>query len=548
MSNFGSYPANVNPRLGCIQRSGPRGSDRGIWVDADKAAYSCAEMPLPAAAPPRSLPGQQAAVAPLARGPVLAIAAAVGLVLLLTSGRVGYFLDELYFLAAGYHLDWGYVDQGPLVPLLARAMDTVFPGSLVGLRLPATVLTTLGVVVAALIARELGGRRWAQVLTAGTYAMASLGPGHLLTTGTVDVFLWVLTTWLLVRWVRLRDDRLLLWLGVVTVVALQTKWLMVAFWGVTAVSVFAVGPRELLRRPLLWLSAALVALATLPGLLWQAHHGWPQLGMSRVISDEMDLIGGRWTFLPLMLLTAGVGMGVALYCYGLWRLLRSAQLRSYRFLGYTFIGLVILFLATNGRFSYMSGLIALLLAVGAVEVERRGPARWWRWVLTWPTYVLSAIIALTTLPVLPVSWPTPARPIAQASLGWQEMTDTVADAYHALPPATQRTTAVVTDTWWTAGAIARYGAARGLPHPYSPNRGYGYFGAPDSNIDTVLLLGSDCTFLHRHFTEVRQVATVQLPMVDLPFARPFVEATTPLWLCRGPRMQWLQLWPRLRHL
>lgn len=67
-------------------------------------------------------------IASFARWPVLAIAAGIGLLLLLTSGRVGYFDDELYFLVAGRHLDWGYADQGPLVPLLARAMDTVFPG------------------------------------------------------------------------------------------------------------------------------------------------------------------------------------------------------------------------------------------------------------------------------------------------------------------------------------------------------------------------------------------------------------------------------------
>ena len=153
-------------------------------------------------------------IASLARWPVLTIAAGVGLVLLLTSGRVGYICDELYYLVAGHHLAWGYADQGPLTPLMARAMDIVFPGSLVGERLPATVLAAVGVVVAALIAREFGGRGRAQALTAGTYAIATVADpaagGHLLTTATVDVFFWVVTTWLLVRWVRLRDDRLLL--------------------------------------------------------------------------------------------------------------------------------------------------------------------------------------------------------------------------------------------------------------------------------------------------------------------------------------------------
>lgn len=485
-------------------------------------------------------------VASLARWPVLSIATGVGLVLLLTSGRVGYVADELYFLVAGRHLDWGYADQGPLVPLLVRAMDIAFPGSLVGERLPATVLPAVSVVVAALIARELGGWRWAQVLTAGTYAMATVvdqaAGGHLLSTGTVDVFLWTVATWLLVRWVRLRDDRLLLWLGVVTAIALQNKWLMVAFWVVVAISVLAVGPRDLLRRPLLWLGAALVVLTTLPHLLWQAHHGWPYLVMTQVIAKE-DLFGGRSAFLPLMLTTAGVGVGTALFCYGAWRLLRSPELRSYRFLGWTFVGLVVLFLVTGGRFYYVAGLVALLLAAGAVELQRRAPARWWRWVLTRPVYVLSAAIALITLPVLPVSWPTPARTVSLATLGWPELTDTVAGAYRALPPATQRTTAVVAESYWDASALDRYGSVRGLPRPFSPHRGYWYFGAPTDEVDTVLFVGADPTYLHRYFTEVRQVATVTSgPVVT------FTSLATPVWLCTGQRAPWTQLWPQLRRL
>ena len=499
--------------------------------------------PLPVNAEQAITPTQKyAPIVSLARRPVLAIAAGVGLVLLLTSGRVGYFCDELYYLAAGYHLDWGYPDQGPLVPLLARAMNIVFPGSLVGERLPATVLTTVGVVVAALIARELGGRRRAQVLTAGTYAMAAMAGGHLLMTATVDVFFWVMATWLLVRWVRLRDDQLLLWLGVVTAIALQNKWLIATFWLVVALSVLAVGPRDLLRRPLLWLGAVFAVLATVPNLLWQARHGWPQLAMAEVIAKEENLIGGRWTFLPLMLMTAGVGVGMALFCYGLWRLLRSPELRAYRFLGCSAVGLIVFFLITNGRFYYMAGLVALLLAAGAVELQRREPARWWRWVVTRPVYILSATIALTALPVLPVSWPTLARPVSLASLGWPELTDTVAGAYRALPPATRRTTAVVANSYWDASALDRYGPARGLPHPYSPHRSYWYFGAPADDAGTVLFVGSDSTHLHRYFTEVRQVATVISPVTA-----PFVGAT-PVWLCSGQRAPWSQIWPQLRHL
>lgn len=489
--------------------------------------------------------GSHPLVPSLARWPVLAISAGVGLVLLLTSGRVGYFADELYFLAAGRHLNWEYADQGPLVPLLARAMDTVFPGSLVGVRLPVTVLTAAGVVGAALVAREFGGRRRAQVLTAGMYAMGMLLSGHTLNTATVDVLVWTVVTWLLVRWIRLHDDRLLLALSGLTAIALQNKWLIVAFWLVVGASVLVAGPRELLRRPALWLGAATTTLLTLPALFWQAHHGWPQLAVAQSIGND-EFLGGRLTrlaFLPLVLVSAGILLGAVLLCYGLWRLLCSPELRPYRFVGLTFLGLLLLFLITGGRPYYVAGLFPVCWAAGAVELQRREPAYWWRWVLSWPVYVLSAVIALTTLPVLPVSWPTLAKPWSLSMLGWPEEVGTVASAYQELPPASRRNTVVMTEWYWDAAAIDRFGPARGVPRAYSAHRGYWYFGAPPDNANTVLFIGSNPTSLHRYFTEVNQLTTVSSGLSMILLSRP-----TPVWLCSGQRAPWSRLWPQLRHL
>ncbi|MER7083195.1 glycosyl transferase, partial [Saccharopolyspora kobensis] len=102
-------------------------------------------------------------VPPFARAPVLVLAALVTALLVALSPRYDLVTDELYFLAAGkFHPAWGYMDQQPLVPLLAAFLDTAFPGSLVAFRLPAALVTALGMVVTALIAREFGGNRRAQ--------------------------------------------------------------------------------------------------------------------------------------------------------------------------------------------------------------------------------------------------------------------------------------------------------------------------------------------------------------------------------------------------
>src|SRR2546430_6820162 len=107
---------------------------------------------------------------PFASRGVAGIAAAVALLLLALSGRYGFHRDEMYFLAAGRHLAWGYPDQPPLVPALARVVSAVAPGSLPALRLPSALAMGLVAWTTALICRELGGARAAQVLSAGTVA------------------------------------------------------------------------------------------------------------------------------------------------------------------------------------------------------------------------------------------------------------------------------------------------------------------------------------------------------------------------------------------
>ena len=84
------------------------------------------------------------------------LAAAKLLVHVTTSGRYGYFRDELYFLDCARHLDWGYVDHAPLVALYAK-VALLMCGSLPAVRLLPAVAGAALVALSMFMVRELGG-------------------------------------------------------------------------------------------------------------------------------------------------------------------------------------------------------------------------------------------------------------------------------------------------------------------------------------------------------------------------------------------------------
>ncbi len=466
------------------------------------------------------------AVPAFATRAVLAIAAVVAVAQLACGFGRGYWFDEAYMLAIGrHHLDWGSADQPPIAPALAAALDWLAPGSPVVIRIPAILATAAAVLVAALIARELGGDRRAQILTALAQATAPWMTltGHWLTPYTLEPVQWLLLFWLLVRWVRVRDDRLLLAFGLVAGIAAETKFQVFLLCAVLGVTVLLLGPREVARRPMLWAGTGLALLIALPTLLWQARYDWPQLRMGPVVASEAEaLYGGRPGVAVALIVMAGVA-GTVLALYGLWQLLRAEQLRAYRFVGVTAVALYVFFVATVGRPYYLGGLYGILFAAGAIGLQRRrlagGRLGW----VAWPAGVLSVIAAAGMLTgSLSADDPGPADKIV----------DRTTTAYRQLPPEQRGDTVLVGESYIVAAYLDVYG--HDLPPVYSTNRSYGYFPPPSDSAHNALYVGKAPDELRDHFASCRRLFDDDEEQQQ--------------WLCTERRDSWQRFWPRLRHL
>jgi hypothetical protein len=88
------------------------------------------------------------------------------LVHLVTGGNYGFFRDELYYIDAGQHLTFGYVEFPPFIALLAALVHTIPGNSLVAYHILPAIAGSLLVLLTGLMARELGGGRFAQCLAA----------------------------------------------------------------------------------------------------------------------------------------------------------------------------------------------------------------------------------------------------------------------------------------------------------------------------------------------------------------------------------------------
>jgi hypothetical protein len=500
--------------------------------------------------------GQPAIPAASARPPVpvagiAVIAVAAVAVELLVSGRYGYVRDELYFLSAGHHLAFGYVDQPALTPVLARFSAVVFGNSLVGLRvLPALALGLL-VVITAGISRMLGAGRAGQLLAALATATCSeyLGAMHELTTTVPDMVAWSVVLYLVMKLLISRDPRWWLAVGAVTGIGLDAKW-NIAFLAVALLAGFLLTPqRELLRSRHLLAAALIAAALGSPDVIWQALHGWPNFAVFHAL--QSDAGGNRVTYWIAQTVYTGV-LATPIWVAGLLWSLRSPAARRFRPLALASVIVLVLMFVLGGKPYYPGAVFVFLFAAGSVPLEHWLSTRLLGRKITSAAVMAAAMVAtgavgaLVSIPVLParVLHTVPLQKINYdlgETIGWPRQVALIAREYRALPAAQRRHTTILTGNYGEAGAIARYGAQFGLPTAYCGSNNFWLWGPPPATDTSAVVINLDPALLHREFTHVRRVATFTngLGVSD-------DEQGTPVYIVSGLRSPWASAWPAFR--
>ncbi|HEV8433298.1 MAG TPA: glycosyltransferase family 39 protein [Thermoanaerobaculia bacterium] len=496
---------------------------------------------------------------PLAWRAMLVLCAAKLAIHLATSVRhYGYFRDELYFLDLARHLDWGYVDTAPLIGVYAK-LALLMGGSLAALRILPALAGTALVALSMLIARKLGGGRFAQMLTglAVLIAPGILTMDSLLTMNAFEPLYWMGCVFVLARIVRTGNSRLWPWFGLLAGLGLENKHSTLFFGFAVAVALVATSARRELLKPWIWIAGAIAVAIFVPNLIWQIRHHFPTLeDLENVRREGKNVVLGPFAFVKQQI----VAMHPFLFPVWLTGLIWFLRDRRWRLFGVIFAVFFAVMEISHAKDYYLFPIYPMMFAGGAVAIER--------WTASTARSLRAAVVAILiaggviTAPL--ATWMlSPEGYIAYENalgfhhqkeevhhegllpqpigdqFGWPELVRDVAAVYRSLPPSEQARTGIMAGNYGEAGAVNLFGPAMGLPRAYSRHQNLWYWGPPATKYTNLIVLqwshddvADNCTSFQGFPHEVR-------------FG--MAEENTPIYLCRGTKFDLQQIWWRHHH-
>ncbi len=480
--------------------------------------------------------------------PVLCIAAAAGLLHILTNGRYGFHRDELQFLSDARHLDWGYVSYPPLTPFIERASLGLFGLSMVGLRMFSVIAQMLVIVVSALMARDLGGGRLAQITTALTVALSPL-PIFEATEFQYTSFAflwWVLAAWFTIRLLKTENPRWWIAIGAALGLGLMTKYAIVFYIAGILAGMAFTPARRYFASKWFWGGVALALLIFLPNLIWLVRHDFISYKFLQHIHVR-DVGEGRADgFLLNQFLVCANVFTVPVWLIGLYAFLRD---RRYRMVAWMYLVPLLVFWIDKGRFYYVAEAYPMLLAMGAVACER-----WLTRIPRWAQLTVEAAFFAGVFFAggyffagwVPLASDGPLRDFAfrhsedlREEIGWDDLVKNVASVRDSLPADQQDSVGILVGNYGEQGAIEMFGPAYHLPPPISMTNSAWLRGYPTPPPSTVIVVGSSQEWIEKNFTGCHLAGHTGN---SLGVKNEESEYHTDIFVCGPPRQPWPLFW------
>jgi 4-amino-4-deoxy-L-arabinose transferase-like glycosyltransferase len=481
------------------------------------------------------------------------IALATVIIHVILGNRYGWHRDELATLEDARHLAWGYPAYPPVTPFFGRISLELFGLSVRGFRFFAGIAQAITVVLAGLMAREMGGRRGAQLVAAVCAVPFCLGGGYEMQYVAFDALAWVFTAYCIVRLLRSEDARWWLGIGAGLGFGMLCKY-TIGFFALSIVAGVVLTPaRRYLKSKWLWIGVALSVLIWLPNVLWQLQHSFISLDFLSHIHAR-DVRQGRTTyFLPQQLELTAFRFPIAMA--GLYFCLFAQLGKRFRMIGWMYVVTLLLFLIAKGRWYYMGPAYPMLYAAGGVWGEswlanmQRGRAITIRWVV-WAALIFEVVFTTAFwLPAAPLGsrWWSITNQVQgdfREQLGWRELVAEVARIRDTLTPEERAHLGIIGTNYGEAGAINLYGPEYGLPRAISGVNSFWYRGYGDPPPQTVIVIGLSRKYMEETFGPCRLAGHTRNQYNVL---NEETEDHPDIWVCGPPKQGWPEFWKDFQY-
>jgi len=484
---------------------------------------------------------------------VILILAIIKLIIhFLTNTNYELHRDEYLYLAFADHLDFGYFSNAPAIGFLAFISRLLFGSTVFAVRLLPALTGAATVVMVCLAVKEMGGKKWA-IFMAGTAVILSpayLRVNWLFQPVSFDLLFWLLATFFILKLVQTENQKYWLALGFTWGLGFLNKYSITFLALGFLVALLFTDKRNLLQSRYFFYHLLIGFILILPNLIWQFNHNWPVVfHMNNLYRTQLVnvLLSDFLLAQPLMTLPA-----LPLWLCGLIYLLFYKESKPLRVLAYTFIFVLLVLILLHGKPYYTLGIYLVLIAGGAVFIEKIAAVRYW---LIKPLLLLFMVVII--IPGLPFSLPVlsfeemvaygresgkygldgflywedgrrHSLPQDYADMtGWAELAQIVISTYDNLSAAEKSNCFIYGENYGQAGAVKYYGKKAGFPEPASFSDNF-LFWAPDSiKLQTAIYINDDTTGISPYFGIIEQIG-----QITDPYAR---ENGLPVYLCRHPR-------------
>lgn len=398
--------------------------------------------------------------------------------------------DEFLHLDLGNHLAWGYSSVPPVTALISFIILQL-GGSVFIIKFFPALFGALTIVMVWKIIEELKGNLFALVLGAVCVTFSVLiRINTLYQPNSPEYFLWTVLFFAIVKYINSDNSRWIYLASVTFAIGFLNKY-NIAFLILGMLPALLITDlRKIWFNKHLYFSILVAMIIVAPNLIWQYNNDFPVFHHLRTLAGTQLVNVNRSDFLVQQLLFFMGSLFVVIA--GLVSFFSYPPFRKYRVIFWTYVFTIAIFTFYKAKGYYAIGLYPVLLAFGAVYLEKLLPESRLRYVRV-AAVLLPVVVMLPLLSyILPVL--SPAQIVNNTDtfqkigllrwedgkdhllpqdfadmLGWRELAAIVDSAYENL--ADKENTIVHCDNYGQAGAINYYSGNKSL-QAFSMNADY----------------------------------------------------------------------------